>query len=107
MSGAVVNGAVAIAAETGKRLRAAQPLNAVLDWSQELLDAEAGRIDAMPGGGMLTGMPLVLKDNIVTREQPTTCGSQATYRRPACSSHEDSGGGTVSTVAMLLRTYRA
>ena len=76
MSGAVVNGAVAIAAETGKRLTAAQPLNAVLDWSQELLDAEAGRIDAMPGGGMLTGMPLVLKDNIVTREQPTTCGSR-------------------------------
>jgi aspartyl-tRNA(Asn)/glutamyl-tRNA(Gln) amidotransferase subunit A len=71
-----VSGAVSIAAETGRRLTAAQPLNAVLHWSQELLDAEAARIDGMPATGPLTGMPLALKDNIVTLEQPTTCGSR-------------------------------
>jgi aspartyl-tRNA(Asn)/glutamyl-tRNA(Gln) amidotransferase subunit A len=65
-----------IARETGKRLTAAQPLNATLDWSQDLLDAEALRIDAMPTPGPLAGMPLALKDNIVTVEQPTTCGSR-------------------------------
>src|SRR3954468_8746679 len=36
-----------IAREAGKRLRAAQSLNATLDWSQELLDAEASRVDGM------------------------------------------------------------
>jgi aspartyl-tRNA(Asn)/glutamyl-tRNA(Gln) amidotransferase subunit A len=76
VSGAVVSGAVAIAAETGRRLRAAQALNAVLHWSQELLDAEAERIDGMLGSRPLTGMPVALKDNIVTLEQPTTCGSR-------------------------------
>jgi aspartyl-tRNA(Asn)/glutamyl-tRNA(Gln) amidotransferase subunit A len=65
-----------IARETGKRLTAAEPLNATLDWSQDLLDAEALRIDAMPTPGPLAGMPLALKDNIVTVEQPTTCGSR-------------------------------
>jgi aspartyl-tRNA(Asn)/glutamyl-tRNA(Gln) amidotransferase subunit A len=70
-----VSGA-ATAGETGKKLRAAQPLNATLNWSQELLDAEGARIDRMPAAGPLAGMPLALKDNIVTIEQPTTCGSR-------------------------------
>jgi aspartyl-tRNA(Asn)/glutamyl-tRNA(Gln) amidotransferase subunit A len=70
-----VSGA-ATARETGKKLRAAQPLNATLNWSQELLDAEGARIDRMPAAGPLAGMPLALKDNIVTIEQPTTCGSR-------------------------------
>jgi aspartyl-tRNA(Asn)/glutamyl-tRNA(Gln) amidotransferase subunit A len=73
-----------IAREAGKRLRTAQSLNATLDWSQELLDAEATRVDEMKTRTLLNGMPLALKDNIVTVEQPTTCGSRILegYRSP-------------------------
>ena len=56
----------ATARETGARLAKAQPLNAVLHWSQELLDAEGARVDAMPPGSSLAAMPVALKDNIVT-----------------------------------------
>jgi aspartyl-tRNA(Asn)/glutamyl-tRNA(Gln) amidotransferase subunit A len=66
----------ATARETGARLNQAAPLNAVLHWSQALLDAEGARVDAMRDPGPLAGMPVVLKDNIVTVEQPTTCGSR-------------------------------
>jgi aspartyl-tRNA(Asn)/glutamyl-tRNA(Gln) amidotransferase subunit A len=69
-------GAAAVAAETGKRLAATESLNATLHWSQELLDAEAARVDRMPVPGPLAAMPLALKDNIVTVEQPATCGSR-------------------------------
>ncbi len=65
-----------IAKETGNRLAQAEPLNAMLHWSQELLDAEAVRVDRMKAPGPLAGMPVALKDNIVTVEQPTTCGSR-------------------------------
>jgi aspartyl-tRNA(Asn)/glutamyl-tRNA(Gln) amidotransferase subunit A len=64
------------AKETGGRLQAAKPLNAVLHWSQDLLDAEAARIDAMKSPEPLGGMPIALKDNIVTVEQPSTCASR-------------------------------
>jgi aspartyl-tRNA(Asn)/glutamyl-tRNA(Gln) amidotransferase subunit A len=47
-----------------------------LHWLQELLDAEGARVDAMSVPGPLAGMPVALKDNIVTVEQPTTCGSR-------------------------------
>lgn len=33
-------------------------------------------MDAMPAPGALHGMPVALKDNIVTTEQPSTCGSR-------------------------------
>jgi aspartyl-tRNA(Asn)/glutamyl-tRNA(Gln) amidotransferase subunit A len=65
-----------VAAELGKRLTATSSLNATLHWSQELLDAEGARVDAMPETGPLAAMPVALKDNIVTVEQPTTCGSR-------------------------------
>jgi len=66
----------AAARETGERIAKAESLNAVLHWSQDLLDAEASRVDAMPTPGPLAAMPVALKDNIVTVEQPTTCASR-------------------------------
>ncbi len=66
----------AAAKDTGARLAAAEPLNATHHWSQALLDAEATRVDAMPSPGALAALPIALKDNIVTAEQPTTCGSR-------------------------------
>jgi aspartyl-tRNA(Asn)/glutamyl-tRNA(Gln) amidotransferase subunit A len=71
-----VSGAAAVARETGKLLASVESLNATLDWSQDLLDAEAARVDSMKASGPLAGMPLALKDNIVTVEQPSTCGSR-------------------------------
>ena len=68
--------AAAVAKETGARLAAASGLNATLHWSQELLDAEAARVDAMPSRGTLAAVPIAIKDNIVTIEAPTTCASR-------------------------------
>jgi len=51
-------------------------LNATLSWSEDALNAEAARVDAMGSRGPLHGVPVALKDNIVTIEQPTTCGSR-------------------------------
>src|SRR6185295_16668305 len=44
--------------------------------SQERLDAEAARVDAMAAPGALAGTPIALKDNIVTTDAPTTCASR-------------------------------
>jgi aspartyl-tRNA(Asn)/glutamyl-tRNA(Gln) amidotransferase subunit A len=70
--------AAAVAKEAGTRLTkaGAAGLNATLHWSQALLDQEAARVDAMPKLGPLAAMPIAIKDNIVTIEQPTTCGSR-------------------------------
>jgi len=64
------------ATAVGGRLAAAGGLNAVLAWSDEALAAEAARVDALPARGALHGLPVALKDNIVTVEQPSTCGSR-------------------------------
>ncbi|HEV8453309.1 MAG TPA: Asp-tRNA(Asn)/Glu-tRNA(Gln) amidotransferase subunit GatA, partial [Gemmatimonadales bacterium] len=76
LAGAPRGSGAATARETGVRLAEAEPLNAVLHWSQELLDAEAARVDRMAIPGPLAAMPVALKDNIVTVEQPTTCASR-------------------------------
>src|SRR6185295_189004 len=46
--------------------------------------AEAARADAMTKPGPLAGMPIAVKDNIVTVEQPSTCASRILegYRSP-------------------------
>ena len=67
---------IAAARDTGARLRAAANLNATLHWSQEQLDAEGARVDRMASPGPLAAMPIALKDNIVTVEEPTTCASR-------------------------------
>ncbi len=87
----------AAAREVGARLAAAEPLNAVLHWDQALLDAEAARVDRMPAPGPLAGMPIAVKDNIVTVEQPTTCASRilrgyvSPYAATAVSRLRDAG----------------
>jgi aspartyl-tRNA(Asn)/glutamyl-tRNA(Gln) amidotransferase subunit A len=70
--------AIAVARETAARLAAADAagLNATLHWSEALLEAEAARVEALPAAGPLAAMPIALKDNIVTIEAPTTCGSR-------------------------------
>ncbi|MBL8987554.1 MAG: Asp-tRNA(Asn)/Glu-tRNA(Gln) amidotransferase GatCAB subunit A, partial [Gemmatimonadetes bacterium] len=63
------------------RLEGARSLNAAVAWSPEALAAECARVSA---DGPLGGMPVAVKDNIVTAELPTTCASRilAGYRSP-------------------------
>jgi len=72
--------AAGVARATGDALRRTADLNATLHWTQEILDDQAARIDALePAARMalpLAGVPVALKDNIVTTDQPTTCGSR-------------------------------
>ena len=71
-----MSAATDVAAATAARRAAAAPLNATLHWSPDLLNAEAARVDAMPTPGPLAAVPIAVKDNIVTVEQPTTCASR-------------------------------
>ncbi len=64
------------ARDTARRLEAAAPLNATLHWSAGGLEAEARRADAEAPGGPLHGVPVAVKDNIVTTDAPTTCASR-------------------------------
>jgi aspartyl-tRNA(Asn)/glutamyl-tRNA(Gln) amidotransferase subunit A len=72
----------AAAAEAGRLLAKADAdgLNATLHWSPALLEAEARRVAEVPAAERvrlpLAGVPVALKDNIVTKEQPTTCASR-------------------------------
>ena len=72
-----------------ERLRAADArgLNATLHWSEANLSAETARVAALRATGAtlpLAGMPIALKDNIVTTDAPTTCASRILegYRSP-------------------------
>jgi aspartyl-tRNA(Asn)/glutamyl-tRNA(Gln) amidotransferase subunit A len=73
-----VTGAQQAADAAARGLAEAESLNAALHWSPELLRAEAARADALPYAATrpLYGMPVAVKDNIVTIEQPTTCASR-------------------------------
>ena len=66
-----------VARDTGARLAAADAsgMNATLHWSQSLLDRQAAAIDGAPAGPLFA-MPVALKDNLVTVDQPTTCASR-------------------------------
>jgi len=73
--------AAAVARDPGRLLADADArgLNATLHWSQDTLDGEARRTDALLSSGAapaLAGVPVAIKDNIVNVEQPTTCGSR-------------------------------
>jgi aspartyl-tRNA(Asn)/glutamyl-tRNA(Gln) amidotransferase subunit A len=80
----VTAGPVEVARETARRLEAAAPLNAALAWSAGALEAEAHRVAALPPGAPLRGVPVAVKDNLVTLDHPTTCASRMLegYRSP-------------------------
>jgi aspartyl-tRNA(Asn)/glutamyl-tRNA(Gln) amidotransferase subunit A len=62
----------AIAAELDR----VRHLNATLAWSEAALLAESALVATVAPDGPLGGMAVGVKDNIVTTELPTTCGSR-------------------------------
>ena len=89
-----------------ERLEGAASLNAVLAWSRSALDAEAALVEAMAPDGPLAGMPVAIKDNIVTTDLATTCGSRIIegYRSPFAATVIDrlrAAGGLVACKSNL------
>ena len=74
----------AIASAVGRKLEEQAKLNAVIDWSQAVIDEEAHRVSLLETAAPLLGTPIAIKDNIVCAGQPTTCGSRILegYRSP-------------------------
>jgi aspartyl-tRNA(Asn)/glutamyl-tRNA(Gln) amidotransferase subunit A len=73
------------AREAADRIEAVERkgLHAVLAFERKVLEEEARRVEAAPGG-TLRGLTIGIKDNIATLEYPTTCGSRILegYRSP-------------------------
>lgn len=70
--------AVEVARATAARAAEAEArgLNATLHVAPDVMAAQAARVDAADLKGPLAGVPVALKDNIVTTDQPTTCASR-------------------------------
>ena len=86
ISAAVTGGGATAASTAGaflERLAGAASLNAVLDSRPGHVAAEAEAVDGRVRSGetalALAGVPVGLKDNIVTTDQPTTCGSRVLH----------------------------
>jgi aspartyl-tRNA(Asn)/glutamyl-tRNA(Gln) amidotransferase subunit A len=69
-------------AQTAERLEASHGLNATLSWDRQALEAQREAVTTP--GGLLAGMAVAVKDNIVTTDLPTTCASRLLegYRSP-------------------------
>jgi aspartyl-tRNA(Asn)/glutamyl-tRNA(Gln) amidotransferase subunit A len=69
-----------VAMATAEGLERTTGLNATLSWSREALDLEAAHADQVRRiggtGSTLYGYAVAVKDNIVTTDHPTTCGSR-------------------------------
>ena len=70
--------ALQVAQAAADRLVGSAELNAALAWSAAELEQQASAVDRRRAGGPLplAGVPVAIKDNIVTTDAPTTCASR-------------------------------